>query len=67
MAVLYGNVAFSILLFSTKKGYSSFLKKFLVFSENLFQSNDIENVQNFHWLSRKNMPISQTEGCFENP
>ena len=32
-AVLYGNVAFSILLLSTKKQYSSFLKKVLVFQK----------------------------------
>ena len=32
-AVLYGNVAFSILLLLTKKQYSSFLKKVLVFQK----------------------------------
>ena len=37
------------------------------FPENLFQSQSIENVQNFHWLSNKNMPISQREGYFEKP
>ena len=31
MVVLYGNDAFSILVLSTKKRYSSFLKKFFVF------------------------------------
>ena len=67
MAVLYGNDAFSILVCSTKKKYSSFLKKGFGFLENLFQSWSIENVQNFHWSSHKNMPISPTEGYFENP
>ena len=37
------------------------------FPEYLFQSEIIENVQNFHWLSHKNMSISQTEDYFENP
>ena len=27
----------------------------------------IKNVENFHWLSHKNMSISHTEGHFENP
>ena len=35
------------------------------FPENWFQST--ENVWNFHRLSLKNMPISQTDGYFENP
>ena len=38
---------------------------FFIFSENLFRS--IENVQNFRWLSHKNMLISETESYFENP
>ena len=37
------------------------------FPENLFQSYSIENVENFPWLSHKNMLISQAEGYFENP
>ena len=52
-AVLYGNVAFSLLVLSTKKRYSNF-----------FQSKSIQNVQNFQWLLHENMPISQTEGYF---
>ena len=44
-----------------------FLEKGFDFPENLFQSESIEIVLNFHGLSHKNMPISQTEGCFENP
>ena len=57
MAVLYGNDA--CLVLSAKKWYSSFF-------ENVFLKS-IENVPNFHWLSHKNMPISQTEGYFQNP
>ena len=41
-----------------------FFEKGFRFPENLFQSWSIENVQNFHWLSYKNMPISQMEGFF---
>ena len=43
-----------VLVFSTKKRYSSVSKKVLVFQFS------------FRWLSHKNMPISQTEGYFEN-
>ena len=66
MTVLYGNDAFSILVLATKVVLQLFEKDFR-FPENLFQSQSIENVQNFYWLSRKNMTISQTEGYFENP
>ena len=38
MAVLYGNVAFSIKVLATMKQYSSYLKKGFTFSGNLFQS-----------------------------
>ena len=37
MAVLYGDGGFSILVLSTEKRYSSFLKKDFRFPENLFQ------------------------------
>ena len=43
-----------------------FFEKGFRFSENLFQSYSIENVQHFQWLSRKNMPIFQKEGYSEN-
>ena len=36
MALLYGNDTFSILVLSTKKGYSSFLKKVSVFQKLCF-------------------------------
>ena len=43
-----------------------FFEKGFRFPENLFQSWSIENVWNFH-RSSHNMPISQTEGYFQNP
>ena len=52
-AALHENVAFLILVLSTKKQYSSFVKKCLHFSENLFPNLNIENLQNFLWLSHK--------------
>ena len=60
------NDTFSILVLSTKKRYSSFSKKVFVFQKICFKIK-VLNVQNFHWCSHKNMPISQTEGYFENP
>ena len=48
MAVLYGIDAFSILVPSTKKRYSSILKKAVVFQKICFKSESIENVQNVH-------------------
>ena len=44
-----------------------FYGKGFCFSDNLFQSLSIENVRNRQWLSHKNIPVSQTEGYFENP
>ena len=44
-----------------------FFEKGFRFPENLFQSQSIENVWNLHWLSHESMPLSQTEGYFENP
>ena len=44
-----------------------FFEKGFSFPENSFQDQSNENVQNFQWLSHKNMQISQTEGYFENP
>ena len=60
MAVLYGSDAFSISVRSTKKRYSSSLKKFS-FSKNT------KIIQNFRWSSHEKMPISPTESYFENP
>ena len=67
MAVLTGNDAFSIFsAFNWKTILQFFVKDFRL-TENLFQSWNIENVQNFYLLLHKNMPISQTEGDFEIP
>ena len=67
IVVLYRNDVFSILVLSTKKRYSSFVKKKFVFQKICFKVKVIENVPNFHWLLHKNTPISQMEGYFENP
>ena len=50
-AVLYGDVAFSIIVLLTKRWYFNFLKKDFHFSEDLFQSQRIEIVQDFHFLN----------------
>ena len=57
---------FSVLVVSTKKRYSSFLKKVFV-SRKFVSKLSIENVWNFHWFLHKNMPVFQTEGYFANP
>ena len=57
-AVLYGNVAFSILVLSTKRRYSSFLKKFFVLEEIGFK---VKVLKTF-----KTSSDSQTEGYFKN-
>ena len=74
MAVLYGNGAFSILVFSTKKWCSSFLKKGFVFQKICFK---VKVLKTFKFslivicqsLKRRicHMPISHTEDYFENP
>ena len=43
------------------------MKKVFVFQKICFKVESIENIWNFHWLSHKNMPISQTEDYMENP
>ena len=45
MAVLHANNAFSILVLSTKKEYSSFFEKIFRFPEILLQIQTTENVQ----------------------
>ena len=44
-----------------------FFEKKFRFPGKLFQSQSTGNVSHFHRLSHKNMPISQTDGYFENP
>ena len=67
MIALYGSDAFSILVLSTKKRYSSFSKKVFVFQKTCFKVKVLKTFKILHWLSHKNMRISQTEGYFENP
>ena len=64
MAILYGNDAFSILVLSTKK--RRFLKKVSIFQKIGFIVKVLKTLK-FHRFSNKNMPISQTDGYFENP
>ena len=66
MAVLYGNDAFTILVLSTKKRYSSFLKKVFVFQKIYFKVKVLKTFKIFTDC-HKSRPISQTEGHFENP
>ena len=60
----YGKDASSILALSTKKQYSSFLKKVFVFQKTCFKVKVLKTFETC--LSDKNMPISQTEAYFEN-
>ena len=62
---MYGDFAFSILVLSTKKRSTSFLKK-VSFFRKCFKVK-VSKTFTFRWLSHKNMPISQTEGYFKNP
>ena len=47
MSLLYGNDALSILLLSTKKSHSSFLKKFFVFQKICFRVKVLKSFQIF--------------------
>ena len=62
MVVLYGNNAFSILAPSTKKQQLNFMKKVFTFQKICLKVKVFEKIQNFHWLSCKNLPISQMKG-----
>ena len=46
-AVLYGNVAFSIIIISSKKRYSSVLKKILVFQKTCFKFKVMKTLKIF--------------------
>ena len=67
MTLSYGNDALSILVLSTKKRYLSFLKKVFVFQKICFKVKVMGTIKSFSDCYIKNMPISQTEGYFENP
>ena len=66
MAVLSGNDEFSVLVLSLKNGTPDFWKRFS-FSRKSGSKLKYWKRSKFHWLSHKNMPISQTEGYLENP
>ena len=66
MKTHHGNDALSIIVLSTKKRCSSFLKKVFVFQKIFFKVKVLKTFNIFR-LSHKNMPISQREGYFENP
>ena len=61
--VSYENDAFSMLVLSTKKRDSIFLKRVFIFQKIFFK---VKNVQNFQWLSQKTYR-PRREGCLENP
>ena len=58
---------FSILVISTKKRYSSFLKKVFVSQKIYFKIKVLKMFETFTDCYNKNMPISRTDGYFENP
>ena len=65
MAVLYGDVAFSILVLSTEKKYSSFCKRIDIFQKICFKVK-VPNTFESSSEVTVSMLISQTEGYFEN-
>ena len=67
MAVLYENNVISILVLSTKKGYSSFFEKDFRFSDIRFKVKVLKSFTISSDCHKKTRPISQTEGYFENP
>ena len=66
MAVLYGNDVLSILVLSTKKRPFRFLIKFFVFQKICFKVKVLKTFKISTDCHIK-VPISQTEGYFENP
>ena len=66
-AVLHGNDVFSILVVSSKKQYSSYLKKVFVFQKICLKVKVLKTFESFTDCHVKNMLISQTEGYFESP
>ena len=55
-----------MLRFQSQLFQLQFFEKGFRFSENLFQSYGINNVQNFQWLSHKITPIYQKKDYFKN-
>ena len=65
-AVLCGIIAVSILELRTKKLYSRVLKNVFVFRKIGFKDKVVKTFK-ISSGCHKNLPISQTEGVFENP
>ena len=65
MTVLYANNAFSILVLSTKRLFSSFMKELFVFQKIYFKVKVLETFKGPIDCHIK-MLIFQTEGYFEN-
>ena len=59
MAVLYGNDAFSILVLSTKKRYSSFLKKVFVFQKIYFKVKVLKTFKIFTDCHKKHADLTE--------
>ena len=60
------NFFMEIFGFQLKNGTPVFLKG-LAFFKKFVSKLKYENIQNFQWMSRKNMPISQTEAILKIP
>ena len=67
MAVLYWNDAFSILVLSTKKRYSSFLKKVFVFQKICFKIKAFKTFKISIDCHIKTCRSLKRRGIFENP
>ena len=67
MAVSYENDAFSILVRSTKKRYSSFLKKVFIFYDICFKVKVLKIFKIFTDRHIKICRSLKTEGYLENP
>ena len=72
-AVLYGNIAFSIAVFSTKKQYSSFLKELLVFQKTCFKVKILKTLKIFrkdtdilNWGLFKKSPVQFFWGTYNS-
>ena len=67
MAVLYGNGAFLILLLSTKKRYSSFLKRIYVFQKICFKFKVLKTFKTSNDCHIKTCRYRKRRGYFEEP
>ena len=67
MAVLYGNDAFSLLVLTTKKRYSNFLKKVLVFQKICFKVKKYWNRSKFPQFVTKTCRSLKQRAIFKIP